>query len=516
MRGQVLKDKKELMEELACLEELEEIQNLTAEQLARRGQLQSGLATLLEEKEEYWHKRSNETWLLKGDNNTEFFRKIANGRRRKNKIFSLRNGDQVIQGTADLVDHATSYYKTLLGPAVGFQCRLRPDVWGEHEKLSGEDVRKLSEPFSEDEIKKVVFGMRKNKAAGCDGFPTEFYQACWEFIKYDLMMCFHDFYNGKLNLSRINYGIITLLPKGAGADTIQRFRPICLLPVFFKMFPKTLDERVKLVVQKLIARNQSAFIKGRNIMDGVMSLHEIVHGAWVKKQQGVVLKLDFEKAYDKFNWDFLFQCLGDRGFRTVVKGGTLNVKVNDTIGKNFGSFKGVRQGDPLSPFLFNIAANCLFKMVENAQESGQVTGMVPHLIDRGVARLQYADDTIILMRDNMECVSNMKLLLYLFEQMSGLKNNFEKSAVMVVLHDDDKGNFHADMLNCQYGSWPIKYLGVPISCSRLHVEDWVPTEECMYKRMDGWESRNLSIGGRFTRAGACLTSMPVDTSPTYL
>lgn len=358
VRGQVLKNKTEWMEKLTCLEELEEIQTLSDAQMARRSQLQSELATLLEEEEEYWHKRSNETWLLKGDNSNEFFHKIANGRRRKNKKNSFKKGDQVIQGTSDLVDHATSYYKTLFGPAAGFQCRLRPDVWGEQEKLFDEDVRRLSEPFSEDEIKRVVFGMNKNKAAGCDGFPIELYHSFWGFIKYDLMMCFHDFYNGKLDLSRINYGIITLLPKGVGVDTIQRFRPICLLPVFFKMFPKALDERVKLVVPKLIARNQNAIIKGRNIMDGVMSLHEIIHEARMKKQQCVVLKLDFEKAYDKVDWNFVFQCLEDRGFnekwlgwfRTVVKGGTLNVKVNDTIGKNFGSFKGVRQGGSLVSF----------------------------------------------------------------------------------------------------------------------------------------------------------------------
>lgn len=102
------------------------------------------------------------------------------------------------------------------------------------------------------------------------------------------------------------------------------------------------------------------------------------------------------------------------------------MKVNDTIGKNFESFKGVRQGDPLCPFLFNIAANCLQKMVQNAQDSRQVTGLVPHLIDKGVVILQYADDTIILMQDTVEEVRNMKLLLYLFEQMSGLKINFEK------------------------------------------------------------------------------------------
>lgn len=103
----------------------------------------------------------------------------------------------------------------------------------------------------------------------------------------------------------------------------------------------------------------------------------------------------------------------------------------------------------------------------------------------------------------------MKLLLDLFEQMSELNINFQKSEVIMVLHDADKSSLYADMLNCQSGSWPVKYLRVHVSGSRLHVEDWVPTEECMYKRLDGWEYGTLSLGGRVTIISACLNSMPV-------
>lgn len=155
--------------------------------------------------------------------------------------------------------------------------------------------------------------MKKNIAAGVDGFPIEFYQACCPFIKDDIMMCFYEFHAGKLDMNRINFGIITLIPKGVDADTIQKYRAICLLPVLLKIFSKGMDERVKPFMHKLIYVCQNAFIKRRNIMDGVMSLHEILHES-KKKQQGVVLKLAFEKAYDKVNWDFMFHILRERGF----------------------------------------------------------------------------------------------------------------------------------------------------------------------------------------------------------
>jgi hypothetical protein len=112
-------------------------------------------------------------------------------------------------------------------------------------------------------------------------------------------------------------------------------------------------------------------------MDGVLTLHEIVHDARIKKD-GVVIKLDLEKAYDKISWDFLFEILRQRGFceslctwiQEVISSGTLTVKVNRTTGSYFKSGKGVRQGDPQSPLLFNLA-----KMIHKAQENGLIKGL---------------------------------------------------------------------------------------------------------------------------------------------
>ena len=154
-------------------------------------------------------------------------------------------------------------------------------------------------------------------------------------------------------------------------------------------------------------------------MDGIMSLHEIINDTKYQKQNGVILKLDFEKAYDKVNWRFLFKCLESRGFapkwrqwiKAVVRNGTVSVKLNNSVGPYFQSGKGVRQGDPLSPFLFNLAADTLSKMVKIAQRNHIIKGLIPQHIEDGVVVLQYADDTIVYIQDDMNMAINVKLML---------------------------------------------------------------------------------------------------------
>ena len=103
------------------------------------------------------------------------------------------------------------------------------------------------------------------------------------------------------------------------------------------------------------------------------------------------------------------------------------VKINEEVGHFFQTKKGLRQGDPLSPMLFNIVADMLAVLINRAKADGQITGIVPHLIDGGLSILQYADDTVLFMEHDLEKARNLKLLLYAFEQLSGLKINFHKS-----------------------------------------------------------------------------------------
>jgi hypothetical protein len=178
------------------LEEAEESGSLSDDQLRVRMVLTTELYHIMEEEELVWLKRSHETWLLKGDNNTEYFHRIANGKKRKQTIFHLQTEDGIMHGTDHLLQHATSYYKGLFGSADGNVFELDPDLWPAEEKVTEQENEELTKPFSEEETRGALFQMERNKAASPDGLPIEFFQKCWEFMKSDICELFQDFYIG--------------------------------------------------------------------------------------------------------------------------------------------------------------------------------------------------------------------------------------------------------------------------------------------------------------------------------
>jgi hypothetical protein len=151
--------------------------------------------------------------------------------------------------------------------------------------------------------------MDVNASPGPDGLPVGFYREFWQEIKLIVLEMFQDLYRGELNLSRLNFGMISLIPKIKEANTIKQYRPICLLNVDYKWFSKVFTLRLTPFADKVISENQIAFIPGRYILEGVIILHETLHELRVKKMQGVILKLDFEKAYDKVRWSFMIEVL---------------------------------------------------------------------------------------------------------------------------------------------------------------------------------------------------------------
>lgn len=177
---------------------------------------------------------------LNGDLNTKYFHRVASGRKRKNTILSLEHGENTIEGDENLLAHATEYYSELFGPAPKFNIQINESLWEGAIRLSESDNDQLCRPFSETEIWNALSQMGKNKVAGPNSIPIEFYKACWSIIKPDIIQLFLDFHRGKIDISRINYVIITLLPKVSNAARIQQYRSICLLNCLYKLITKTL------------------------------------------------------------------------------------------------------------------------------------------------------------------------------------------------------------------------------------------------------------------------------------
>ena len=158
----------------------------------------------------------------------------------------------------------------------------------------------------------------------------------------------------------------------------------------------------------------------------------------------------------------------------LVSVGHIAIKVNGQVSKFFANGRGLRQGDPASPILFYFVADALSRLLSRAAASGHISPVSSHLIPSGLTHLQYADDTIIMVELNDACLPHLKFILLCFEALWGLKINFAKSEVVVTGVDDSEAMRVAHLLNCKLGSYPFKYLGLPISPDVLHAKYFAP------------------------------------------
>lgn len=181
-------------------------------------------------------------------------------------------------------------------------------------RLEEEDGERLTCGFSEEEVRNAVWECDSSKSPGPNGFNMCFFKACWFIIKNDLMRVVHEFHsNGRL-VKGSNSSFIVLIPKKDGACGLNQFRPISLIGCLYKVIAKVLSRRLKMVMHKLIGEPQSAFISGRNILDGAVVLNEVVEEAKKSKKERLVFKVDFTKAFDTVDWAYLLDMLHHMNF----------------------------------------------------------------------------------------------------------------------------------------------------------------------------------------------------------
>jgi mannosylglycoprotein endo-beta-mannosidase len=279
-----------------------------------------------------------------------------------------------------------------------------PHLWAGPRCVSSLENEELMRSFTLEELDAVLKETKIDTAPGPDGLLVLFYKKFWPMLRRPVLQILNGFAMGTVDIARLNFGILSLIPKVPGADDIKQFRPIALINVIFKLVSKAYAIRLSPVAHRTISPAQTAFIKGRFIQDGPLALHEIIHELKSKKLPAVLLKLDFEKAYDRVSWDFLREVLLRKGFEPalvhrimqLVTGGQTAISINGEVGPYFKNKRGVRQGDPLSVLLFDFLADALDVILVRAREAGHIQGVVSHLIPGGVTHLQYANNTMIL------------------------------------------------------------------------------------------------------------------------
>jgi Reverse transcriptase (RNA-dependent DNA polymerase) len=178
-----------------------------------------------------------------------------------------------------------------------------------------------------------------------------------------------------------------------------------LINYSFKIITKLLVDRLALVMDALIDQSQTTYIKGRMIMDNVVCAHEVLHQIHVSRTKGVFFKINFEKVFDKINWDFLLETLVGRGFNSkwiqwitnILQGSKTCINFNENLGTYFHCQRGVRQWDPLSLFLFDLVADVFNKLLNNAQQLGYLKGLGKVDSFKCILNLHFADDTLLFL-----------------------------------------------------------------------------------------------------------------------
>jgi hypothetical protein len=443
--------------------------------------------------------RARLKWLKEGDANTKFFHQCVNYRRNMNSIQCLEKNGVLIDDVKDIKEEVTTHFQNQFRKKHLTRPKLSNLVF---KTIDDEEADFLIKGFSEEEIKEAVWDCDSEKSPGPDGVSFAFLKDFWEDLKADFFRILTEFHkNGKL-VKGINSTFIALIPKKDNPAKLNDFRPISLVGCAYKVLSKVLANRMKIIMPKLISNTQSAFVQGRQILDGVLIANEVIDEAKRLKREALLLKVDFEKAYDSVDWDFLDFMLDKMHFpikwrnwiRECISTSWISILVNGSPTKEFKMERGLRQGDPLSPLLFLLVAEGFNVLMSKAVEVGNFMGYkVGEEEELSISHLQFADDTLIIGKKSWSNIFAMKAVLHLFELSSGLKVNFNKSELIGInvqpswLHDA------ANTLNCKVGNLPTKYLGLPIGCDLRKNRTWEPVINSLWKKLSSWKCRNLSI-----------------------
>ncbi|PNX99671.1 cysteine-rich receptor-like protein kinase, partial [Trifolium pratense] len=477
----------ELVVEIKDLDVRGELVGLSNQEVDCRKQKFASLWKFLKNKEALMFQRSRSKWLKEGDANTKFFHGSVKSRSKRNLISAIRV-DEGWLDSPNLIKEAVSIYFT---NHVSSSFKARPKLDGVVFPTLAEEANvDLISPFSLEEIEEVVKCSDGNKSPGPDGFNFAFLKKFWGLLKGDIRIMFDQFHgNSCLPSSFLSY-FVTLIPKVSSPSSLSEFRPISLLGCLYKIIAKVLAKRLAKVMDFLISSNQSAFIKGRNLVDSALVVNEVVDWAKKSKKECLIFKVDFEKAYDSVDWGFLDYMLHRFGFcdkwiewmRACTFAGNLSVLVNGSPTGEIGIQRGLKQGDPLAPFLFLLVVEGLSGVVSKAVDlrifKGLAVGSPPVVI----SHLQYADDTLCIGEASVENLWAIKAILRGFEMASGLKVNFWKSGLIGVNVPSPFLEMASSFLNCRLGAIPFKYLGLPIGANPKRLATWNPLLEHLKKR----------------------------------
>ncbi|GKV19300.1 hypothetical protein SLEP1_g29582 [Rubroshorea leprosula] len=457
--------------------------------LSRQRLLIDEINSLWLQEETHWFQRARTNWILLGDRNSKYFHAMASRRRQNNYIFQLQNEQgTLLEGTDSLLDHAYTHFQQAYDSLETcsfnqIEGLIRPLVTTE----MNEDLCRAA---SEEEIRATVFQMGALKAPGVDGFPRCFYQQHWDLVGNDVCRAVQHFFTNGFMLREMNKTKIVLIPK--------------------------------------VKNPKSAFVLGRTIQDNIIIAHEAFHGLHLKKsgKHGIIaLKLDIRKAYDNVNWSCLEYIMRAHGFcdkwihmvMQCVSTVSYTVGINGNQTPFFSPRRGLRQGDPLSPYLYLFIADILSRLLTAATSAKQLTGYKIRRRSPVISHLLFADDSLIFCRATIEEICQLQSILQVYGDVSGQKVNFSKSTAMFSSNTPmEVRNLICNKLDIRVESTFSKYLGVPISWGRSKRDCLQYVVDKIQQKLTYWKKSLLSQAGQEILIKAVAMAIPTFTMSCFL
>eukprot|EP00253_Pinus_taeda_P027333 PITA_27333 len=398
------KVKKKIKSELESVQIRIEEHGLTQQTKEQEYVLYAQLSHINREEEIKWRLKSRQLWLQEGDKNTTYFHKRATARKLRNNVSTILDNEGNLHNTQESIRKAASkHYRDLLSETKGEEdysdfLQHLPKV------ITKEMNDNLNKEIEEEEIKRAIWNLHPDKAPGPDGFPICFYRRFWNLIKKDLVKMIRWAQRKRKIGGYTNATFLALIPKENRPSSLSRFRPISLCNSSYKILTKILATRLKPLLSSLISENQGGFLPNRQITNSILLVQEAIHSSLSRKEKGFVLKLDLENAFDRVRHSFLIVVLKKTGFETpfinlivaCISSPWISPLINGRPGEAFQSSRGLRQGCPLSPYLFILMAESFSRVLDHNQRLGLITGIKFGNGAKSINHSQFADDTLLI------------------------------------------------------------------------------------------------------------------------
>jgi hypothetical protein len=478
---------------------------------------------LCKDEESYFKQKSRIQWLQLGDKNTTFFYKSLLHRQVRNKIHSLQdeNGN-LVTDQQDIGRLASTYFENLLTaphPILNAEVAgLFPNTITEASKAAA------LTPITDDDIKAALFSIPDAKAPGPDGYNALFYKKSWDIIRVDFIAAIRFFFSTNTLPRCVNATRVALVPKKESPATLNDFRPISCCNVIYKCISKLLVIRLKVALVDVIGPSQSAFLPGRNISDAILLTQELMHNYHHNKGPArCALKVDLKKAFDTVSLDFILAGLHAIGIphtmirwiKTCITTVHYTININGEMHGFFQATRGIRQGDPLSPYLFVLAMEGLAGII-NQSVQGSAFKYHWRCKPTKLTHICFADDLMLFCHADPDSIMVLKSSLDKFSTLSGLTINLAKSSLYLSGLEGSLRSTIVSQLGIQEKTLPVRYLGVPLLSSRLTHTDCLPLLQRITARIKLWTSSSLTYAGRLQLIKSVLFSIQVYWSAIFI